>query len=534
MSEVSYSCSAFDDGTGGLSRWGLPLLLLAFLVTSMAAAGQPVTSMEMNRNDAACYLILADNMVHNGVYSLSRSEPYLPQTEWPPGTPLLYTVPVAIAGGLPQASTEWLFHGWALLISVASLTALYRWLRLVADVPISLAAVAATAFSRAFLDSGQATVADTAAVGLAFFCLRLLHLHFNLPPDQRPNRVLLYGSLALLPLTKPYLGLVFVAWLWRVMTQLSSWKQRLQSLLIMGLCCLPFVAFMVYSVAAAEATGQISAVTWLTTSNPVEVREGVDAASDHVTLAERLESARHTLQYFLVYHVTTAPLPVLDWAGLRDWPIAIRGIVVLLIAATMLRGLLSERAKRFYPEVAFAAALFVFFMLLACDSARFFTVLTPVCALLFVLGAAAILESFQWQLCAPRMLHVTLAAAAVSGVCWSQRQLAADLDPDPLFSEIYKALDVAHGDDRIGQLRVPLWVRDVTVVETQKDVVGVVEPAALTSLPVGTAVLFASRDSNAEEQRDQPVGWQSCYTSADQRVRLLLKVGRAEEVPATE
>jgi hypothetical protein len=513
---------------GWLNRWGLAMVLLAFLLTSLAAVGKPVTSMEMNRNDAACYLILADNLVHHGVYSMSRTEPYLPHTEWPPGTPLLYTVPVALASGLPTLSTAWVFHAWTLLISSLSLVALYRWAKLFVDVPIALAVTAATAFSRAFLDSGQAAVADSAAVGAAFFCLRMVHLKFAGTVEQRPNPFVFYGSLALLPLTKPYLGLVFVAWLWRVLTRMDSWRDRFRQLLMMALCCVPFAGFIVYSVVAAQAAETISAVTWLTTSNPVEVREGVDVASDSITLGARLEMARHTLQYFLVYHAVNSPLPILDWAGLRDWPLAFRGVVVVLVGLAMILGLLSTTGRILKAEFAYAAALLVFFVLFECDSARYFTVLTPLCAMCFFLGARDVLQRFRWRLPELKLVHAALAAAVVSGVCWSQRQMAADIDPDPLFADIYTALKIARDDDRIETLYVPQWLRDLSIVETHKPVTGFAGPQLDETALKGCAVLQVSREVPDEDPNwDREVAGQDrasefCFVSRDGRVRLVL------------
>lgn len=511
-----------------LNRWGLAIVLLAFLLTSLSAVGKPVTSMEMNRNDAACYLILADNLVHHGVYSMSRAEPYLPHTEWPPGTPLLYTVPVALAGGLPTPSTAWLFHAWTLLMSSLSLIALYRWARLFIDVPIALAVTAATAFSRAFLDSGQATVADTAAVGAAFFCLRMVHLKFAGRSEQPPNPFVFYGSLSLLPLTKPYLGLVFVAWLWRVVTRLDSWRDRSRQLMMMALCCVPFAGFIVYSMIAAQATETISAVTWLTTSNPVEVREGVDTASDSITLGERLETARHTLQYFLVYHVINSPLPILDWAGLRDWPLASRGAAIVLVGLAMILGLLTTVGRALKPEFAYAAALLAFFVLFECDSARYFTVLTPLCAMCFFLGVRELLQRCPWQIPELKLVHATLAVAAVSGVCWSQRQMAADIDPDPLFADIYSALRIARDHDRIEVLNVPLWLRDLSIVETHKPVTGFADPQFDETVASGTAILQVRREVPDEHLRrdnevaEEAIASELCFVSRDGRVRLVL------------
>lgn len=521
---------------GWLNRWGLVVVLLAFLLTSLSAIGKPVTSMEMNRNDAACYLILADNLVYHGVYSMSRSEPYLPHTEWPPGTPLLYTVPVALSGGLPAPSTVWLFHAWTLLISLLSLVALYRWAKLFVDVPIALAVTAVTAFSRAFLDSGQATVADTAAVGAAFFCLRLVHMKFSGTTGQRPNPFVFYGSLALLPLTKPYLGLVFVAWLWRILTRLDTWSDRFRQLMMMAICCVPFAGFIVYSVVAAQATETISAVTWLTTSNPVEFREGVDAASDAITLGERLETARHTLQYFLVYHIVHSPLPILDWAGLRDWPLACRGIVVVLVGLAMITGLLVNAGRTLRAEFSYGAALIAFFVLFECESARYFTVLTPLCAMCVFVGTHDLLQRFRWRLPELKLVHAALAVAAVSGVCWSQRQLAADIDPDPLFADIYSALRIARDDDRIETLNVPLWLRDLAIVETHKPVTGNAEPQVSDVTTSGTAVLQVSPDATegrprpGSEVAEQVSANELCFVSRDGRVRLFLV--NADALPA--
>ncbi len=296
----------------------------------------------------------------------------------------------------------------------------------------------------------------------------------------------------------------------------------------MALCCVPFAGFIVYSVVAAQATETISAVTWLTTSNPVEVREGVDAVSDSITLGERLETARHTLQYFLVYHVVNSPLPILDWAGLRDWPVASRGAVIVLVGIVMILGLLSTAGRMLRAECAYVAALLAFFVLFECDSARFFTVLTPMCALCFFLGARDLLQRFRWRLPELKLLHAALAVAAVSGVCWSQRQMAAGIDPAPLFEDIYTALRIARDDERIGVLNAPLWLRDLSIVEVHKPVIGFADPQLDETAVSGTAVLQVSRDvpgdhpNRGSEVAEPASASELCFVSRDGRVRLIL------------
>ena len=178
----------------------LPLaaVLLTFLAASSVTWRQPVTSIEMNRNDAAFYLVLARNIVEHGVYSHQQQPPFQPHTEWPPGVPLLYSLPMSFVGGAALDGGRLWIHGFTLLVSSLALIAVYLFVRQRESVGIAIAVTAATMSSHAFLDSAQAATADTIAVAAAFFTLLLLE-RSSVPQSTRRTE----GVSPLVPQTSP-------------------------------------------------------------------------------------------------------------------------------------------------------------------------------------------------------------------------------------------------------------------------------------------------------------------------------------------
>ncbi|TXT35139.1 MAG: hypothetical protein FD138_1491 [Planctomycetota bacterium] len=193
-------------------------LVVLFLAFSSVAWRQPVSSMPMNRNDAAFYLVLAHNLVEHGVYSHEQVEPFAPHTEWPPGVPLWYAVPMSLIGSFPLGSSAWIIRVWTLTTAALALWLVHRYLRLFFSNGAASAITSATAFSVAFLDESQAALADIPALAASFFVLFEIEKHFATERTSRGRSIVLHLSLAALPLVKPYLGMVFLAYLWKLLS----------------------------------------------------------------------------------------------------------------------------------------------------------------------------------------------------------------------------------------------------------------------------------------------------------------------------
>jgi len=480
-------------------------LITGLILISSAAWGRPVTSMEMNRNDAAFYLVLGHHLVEHGVYSHSQTAPFIPHTEWPPGIPLLYALPLLITGGFPLAGSSGLLHVWIWLVAATAICLLYRYLRLFCRPGTAWTVAAVTIASRAFLDEAQAAFADIPALAAAAWALREIELHFRSPHRSRTRSALMYGGMSLLPLVKPYLGIVFVAYLWNLLVR--WWRTvdaaepddirparhgaLMRGIGSLAVCCLPFAGFMTYSVMAAEQSGTISAVTWLVTDNPVLIREGVQAA-DQKTAGEWLATSVSTLRYHLVYHVTSALLPALDWLDFTHWPASPRILVMGLMWTLLILGSLRMLRRGHGAPVVYTAAMLAVFAVLGCDSARYFVILTPLCAWLELEGLAAVKSGLHAgtaalnrirrsqsarvsgivvpaELSAPLLSVCCLAALAASAL-WVQRQATAPLDPNPFYAELYQSLFELRDRDDVQTIVVPFPLRELTIVETGRRV----------------------------------------------------------------
>ena len=354
------------------------------LLSRVATAG-PVSSMPLNRNDAAFYLVLAHNMVEHGVYSHQQVEPFAPHTEWPPGVPLWYAVPMSLIGSFPPGSSAWIIRVWTLATAVLALRLVQRYLKLFCSNGVSLAITAATAFSAALLDEAQAAFADIPALAASFFVLFEIEKHFATERTSRGRSIILHLSMAALPLVKPYLGVVFVAYLSKLFSH-GGWA-------LVALCCVPFIAFMTYSVIAAREAGTISAVTWLTTDNPVAMREGAAAAADQKTLSEWISAATNAARFHLIYHIASSPLPLLEATHLSDWPAVPRLATTLGMLILFGVGIVRSLRRAEGAAAAYTIAVLAVFSLLACDGSRYFIILTPLCAAMIWSGVTCTVRS---------------------------------------------------------------------------------------------------------------------------------------------
>lgn len=493
----------------------IPILLFALVVcVSIVAWRQPVTSMPMNRNDASCYLLLAHNLVEHGVYSLDQTAPFRPHTEWPPGIPLLYTLPVALAGGFPLDDAAWIVRLFAWLVAAGSLWSVFRYVRLFCEAPVAWLVTLCTLGSRAFLDETQAAFADVPALGAMFLILFEIEHHFRSRTTSSWRSVAMFLGMALLPLIKPYLGVVYVAYLWHLTrrwwvarreatAELHPHRRLAAGIGLTTICCLPFVGFMAYSVIAAEATGTISAVTWLVTDNPVDVREGV-AKTDPKSMSEWLNEGVTTLKYHLIYHVTASPVPLLEMVNFRDWPVLPRLTLILCGGVLIALGAIRLTLRGSGAAVSTTFSMLAVFTLLACDGARYFVILTPLFAWLYFSGVEALAglcagcrSTRQWTASTRGRIAVrrtAFALAAVSAVVWATERTRFVLDSDPLYDEVYSVLFELRDRDDVSTIVVPFPLRELAVVETDKRVLVYGDVDSLAAGPNGdpdsTAILW--------------------------------------------
>jgi hypothetical protein len=470
----------------------IPFLLFGLVACLSAVTwNQPVTSMPMNRNDASCYLLLAHNMAEHGVYSLDQQAPFRPHTEWPPGVPLLYAIPVALAGGFPLGNSAWIVHLFAWVVAAGSMWCVFHYVRLFAEAHVAWLVTLCTLCSRAFLEESQAAFADIPALGAMFLMLYEIEHYFRTEQRSRWRTSMMFIGLALLPLVKPYLGVTFVAFLWHLAVRWQTRRtqdapavrnrQFATGVALTALCCVPFACFMSYSVIAAESTGTISAVTWLVTDNPVEVREGV-ATTDHRTLGEWMTISVETMKFHLVYHIVASPVPLLEMVDFRDWPGPPRLLILLTGGSLMFLGALRLTLRGRGAAVVNTVAMTAVFALLACDGARYFVILTPLFAWLFLSGVEVVADwlamrnagggesECSWS---RRYIMVRPAFVTVLGMAalvWATEQNHPANDRDPLYDEIYSVLFELRDRDDISTIVVPFPIRELAIVETGKRV----------------------------------------------------------------
>lgn len=505
--QVREAASSGTENSRFSDRAVFGLIAVLFVAVSLFSWHQPVSSMEMNRNDAACYLIMAKNLTQHGVYSLDQAAPFRPHTEWPPGIPLLYTVPMAFLDFPLTTTGTSVIHAWTLLMSLTSLWLVYRFLRTLISQAGAFAVVAALATTKAFLDSAQAAVADTASVGAAFLVLHWMQQYFQsqfrgatgadsdlASTATTRGQIALHIALALAPLVKPYLGMLHAAYLAKIIQHWwrdsgagkAAHLRLLRGLVTLGVCCIPFAGFIAYSVVAAQQTEQISAITWLTTDNPVEIHKTGETA-DHKSLKEWINGGLGVLKYHLVYNAIDAAVPALSWWRFSEWPAPWRAPVLALLLGTMLVGAVQLQQRREVLSVAYAGAMFAFFIVFACDSPRYFTVLSPMCGLFAWIGGTTM---FAWgqrilarrpfpQFSAhplgtcPRSVVVTAAlllSAGLSTACWINHRAGCQFDAVPFYEELYATLHAARDDAAIGAIVVPFQLRDMSIVETGKPI----------------------------------------------------------------
>jgi hypothetical protein len=292
--------------------------------------------------------------------------------------------------------------------------------------------------------------------------------------------------LAVVPLIKPYLGMLFPAYLVSLFQQANTGRHRCRGIALLAVCCLPFAAFIGYSVIAAEQSGTISALTWFTTDNPLEIREATNVA-DAKTAADWLHQSADAVRYHLAYHTVTAPLPWLAWCGLPDWSWPARLFVFVAVGGLMLLGAWHSWRQRDVVSLSYTAAMFAFFVVFACDSSRYFTVLTPMCALLFCRGVVVVCESYRmaalgrpaWLRDQPRKAEgghpphklacgVLLASALLATGLWVRHRTGHVHDPNPFYDDLYAALQVVREDSVIAELQVPYQLREIARLETGK------------------------------------------------------------------
>lgn len=484
------------------------VLAVVFVTVSLASWGQQVTTVEMNRNDASCYLILARNLAQNHCYSLEQAAPFQPHTEWPPGVPLLYVPVMAVVGDFPLTPTdEALVHGWALFLAIGSLWLLWRYLCEVASPLIALCVTALLASTPAFLDSANASTADALSVGAAFWALREVERYFRTQPPGWRRWLRVHFALAVVPLIKPYLGMVFVVYLWNVLTTSRSWARCVKGIALLALCCMPFVGFIAYSVIAAQHTGDISALTWLVTDNPTATQAGVEA-TDHKTLAEWVQGGLRTLRYFLIYNITQSVWSPVSWFGFTNWPVVPRFGVMLLTYAVMGLGVVRLAVTKRTSSLVYAGAMLSFFVVFACDSPRYFTVLSPLCALLFCEGCLGLTRlqialHGDWQSPGGEELGrlatagYMVVAITASGL-WASHRCRDSVDPEPFYREVYAVLREAQEvtvSSRVRQkLIVPYQLKSVAIVESGMPVLTYEEAVANKELKDGVHLLVVLRD----------------------------------------
>ncbi len=474
-------CPASRQGfwSAGRPVWFV-LLAVAFVAVSFASWGQQVTTVEMNRNDASCYLILARNLVRHGCYSLDQAAPFRPHTEWPPGVPLFYVPVMAVVGDFPLSTTdEALVHCWSLCLAVGSLWLLWRYLREVTSPLIALGTTALLASTHAFLDSANASTADALSVGAAFWALREVERYFREGRSGWRDGLRVHLTLAVVPLIKPYLGMVFVVYLWNVLTTSRCWRRFAAGIGMLALCCVPFAGFIAYSVIAAEQTGDISAVSWLVTDNPTATQAGV-ATADQKTLGEWMQGGVRTLRYFLIYNVTQSVWSPLSWFGFSEWSAIPRLGVMLLTFVVMGLGAARLCVTKNTGSVVYSLAMLAFFVVFACDSPRYFTVLSPMCALLFCEGGLVLSRcrmarrgewlSARWdEFGRGAMACCAVVVIAASGL-WASHRLSDRVDPEPFYREVYATLREAreHAKNTSSDmvLFVPYQLKSVAIVES--------------------------------------------------------------------
>lgn len=482
--------------------------MLLFLAVSLASWNHQVTTIEMNRNDASCYLILARNLVWNGTYSLDQVAPFRPHTEWPPGVPLLYVPPMLFVRDFPLSHGQALLvHAWTLLLAVGSLWLLWRYLREITSQATALLVVALTAATKAFLDSANASTADALAVGIAFGALREVDHYFRVLEPKRARIIRVHVVLALIPLIKPYLGMVFVVYLWKIWSRRRSWNEFGKGCLKLGACCTPFAMFLIYSVVAARATGDISAITWLTTDNATAVQAGV-AAADHKSLGEWIAGGLRTVRYYLVYHIADSGVPLLHWMDFRTWPMLLRVLVLFPILGTMGLGIGRLILKRQFACVIYGAAMLAFFVIFACDSPRYFTVLTPVCALAWLEGIDVLIgvrscHEFTWSE-SRRWSRGIVGVTALSAAVWMTHRLAHSVDPAPFYREVYAVLRMARDLKEQEILVVPYQLRSVATVESGKRVLTYEEFRNMTETNTGAARVCVKFDPDDRIAPQEP------------------------------
>lgn len=500
------------------------VLAVFFVTVSLASWGQQVTTVEMNRNDASCYLILARNLVQHHSYSLNQSAPFQPHTEWPPGVPLLYVPVMAVVGDFPLSPLdEAVIHGWSLFLALGSLWLLWRYLREVTSPLIALCVTALLAATHAFLDSANASTADALSVGAAFWALREVECYFREDRAGWRGWLRVHLALAVVPLIKPYLGMVFVVYLWNVLTTSRSATRVATGIVMLGLCCVPFAGFIGYSVVAAQQTGDISAVTWLVTDNPTATQAGVEAA-DHKTLAEWVQGGVRTLRYFLIYNITQSVWVPLSWCGFANWPTSLRGGVLLLTFAVMGLGAARLVVTKRTSSVVYAGAMLSFFVVFACDSPRYFTVLSPVCVLLFCEGGLVLTRfrialrgdwSRPWgdEFGRGAVVCCAVVVIAASGL-WARHRLSESVDPDPFYREVYAVLREAHEVTTTSGTRqtliVPYQLKSVAIVESGLPVLSFEEAVANNEFKEGTHMLVVVRDPIGRIKTDRAPLVQLC------------------------
>ena len=501
----------------------LLVVIVLFVAVCSVAWRQPVSSMPLNRNDAAFYLVLAHNLVEHGVYSHQQVEPFAPHTEWPPGVPLWYAVPMSLVGSFPLGSSAWIIRAWALATAVLALWLVHRYLKLFCSNGVALAITAATAFSAAFLDEAQAALADIPALAASFFVLFEIEKHFASERTSRGRSIILHLSMAALPLVKPYLGVVFVAYLWKLFSCHGGWallpvpasKKRTgksahppRGIALVALCCVPFIAFMTYSVIAAREAGTISAVTWLTTDNSVAMREGAAATADQKTLTEWLAAAMNTARFHLIYHIASSPLPLLEATQLNDWPSLPRLATTLGMLILFGVGIVRSLRRAEGAAAAYTIAMLAAFSLLACDGSRYFIILTPLCAAMIWSGATCTVRSLigtpidvpdcgssEARMNArglrfnKMLLSAVVVCAVGSGLLWAQQRSQSSLDPDPFYRDVYSSLFQLRDRDDVVTIAVPYPLREVTIVETGKRVITHAEFLALSKAEQAATVL---------------------------------------------
>lgn len=307
--------------------------------------------------------------------------------------------------------------------------------------------------------------------------------------------------------------------------------------LAIGVCCLPFVGFIAYSVMAAEQQGTISAVTWLTTDNPTAIQEGV-AATDQKTLGEWITGGLRTIRYFLLDNVSEAAVPVLRWFGFSDWPRVARFGVLGLVFGTLLAGVVRAVRQKQIAGLGYSAAMFAFFVVFACDSPRYFTVLTPMCALYFWMGLTNLLALIGRSKAIASVGRETAAAGFVLSVAvlaagfWVEHRIGQRVDPEPFYREVYAALRAAQADETIVAIAVPYQLRSVATVETSKPVLSWEECVASKRHEWSrTAVLVIEDDSTGRFTRPLPAELAGTGSSEErafegQHVSLQCRVGR--------